>query len=80
MCVAGRCMCAPKAQECTRVCCTHCVDGAGLWQPGAHDLCAAHTAWMVQGYGSLGLMTSVLVTPDGRTLEAEAAHGGCKPV
>lgn len=28
-----------------------------------------------QGYGSLGLMTSVLVTPDGRTVEAEAAHG-----
>ncbi len=29
----------------------------------------------MQGYGSLGLMTSVLVTPDGRTVEAEAAHG-----
>ena len=29
----------------------------------------------LQGYGSLGLMTSVLVTPDGRTVEAEAAHG-----
>ncbi len=29
-----------------------------------------------QGYGSLGLMTSVLVTPDGKTVEAEAAHGG----
>lgn len=28
-----------------------------------------------QGYGSLGLMTSVLVTPDGKTVEAEAAHG-----
>ncbi|MGH3549857.1 MAG: isocitrate/isopropylmalate family dehydrogenase, partial [Pseudonocardiaceae bacterium] len=26
-------------------------------------------------YGSLGLMTSVLMTPDGRTVEAEAAHG-----
>ncbi|KAI9318548.1 isocitrate dehydrogenase [NADP] [Dichotomocladium elegans] len=30
---------------------------------------------LAQGYGSLGLMTSVLVTPDGKTLEAEAAHG-----
>ena len=28
-----------------------------------------------QGYGSLGLMTSVLMSPDGRTVEAEAAHG-----
>lgn len=30
---------------------------------------------VAQGYGSLGLMTSVLVTPDGTTVEAEAAHG-----
>lgn len=30
---------------------------------------------VAQGYGSLGLMTSVLVCPDGRTIEAEAAHG-----
>ena len=30
---------------------------------------------VAQGYGSLGLMTSVLMTPDGRTVEAEAAHG-----
>ena len=30
---------------------------------------------MAQGYGSLGLMTSVLMTPDGATVEAEAAHG-----
>jgi isocitrate dehydrogenase len=28
-----------------------------------------------QGFGSLGLMTSVLLTPDGKTMEAEAAHG-----
>lgn len=27
------------------------------------------------GYGSLGLMTSVLICPDGRTVESEAAHG-----
>jgi len=30
---------------------------------------------VAQGYGSLGLMTSVLVTPDGKTVESEAAHG-----
>jgi isocitrate dehydrogenase len=30
---------------------------------------------LAQGYGSLGLMTSVLMTPDGKTIEAEAAHG-----
>jgi len=30
---------------------------------------------VAQGFGSLGLMTSVLMTPDGRTVETEAAHG-----
>jgi len=30
---------------------------------------------VAQGFGSLGLMTSVLTTPDGRVLESEAAHG-----
>lgn len=30
---------------------------------------------VAQGFGSLGLMTSVLTTPDGKVLEAEAAHG-----
>ena len=30
---------------------------------------------VAQGFGSLGLMTSTLITPDGKTLEAEAAHG-----
>ena len=30
---------------------------------------------MAQGFGSLGLMTSVLMTPDGKVVEAEAAHG-----
>src|SRR5205807_7839171 len=30
---------------------------------------------VAQGYGSLGLMTSVLTTPDGKVVEAEAAHG-----
>jgi isocitrate dehydrogenase len=30
---------------------------------------------VAQGFGSLGMMTSVLMTPDGKTIEAEAAHG-----
>ena len=30
---------------------------------------------IAQGYGSLGLMTSVLMCPDGKTVESEAAHG-----
>jgi isocitrate dehydrogenase len=30
---------------------------------------------LAQGFGSLGLMTSILVTPDGKTVESEAAHG-----
>lgn len=30
---------------------------------------------LAQGFGSLGLMTSVLITPDGKTMESEAAHG-----
>jgi len=30
---------------------------------------------IAQGFGSLGLMTSVLIAPDGKTIEAEAAHG-----
>ena len=34
---------------------------------------------VAQGFGSLGLMTSVLLTPDGRTGEAEAAHGPATP-
>ena len=34
---------------------------------------------VTQGFGSLGLMTSVLMTPDGKTFEAEAAHGTVTP-
>lgn len=30
---------------------------------------------VAQGYGSLGMMTSVLMCPDGKTMESEAAHG-----
>ena len=33
---------------------------------------------VAQGYGSLGLMTSVLLCPDGKTMETEAAHGGSR--
>ena len=33
---------------------------------------------VAQGFGSLGLMTSVLITPDGKTIEAEAAHGALR--
>lgn len=33
------------------------------------------TIQMFSGFGSLGLMTSVLIHPDGKTIEAEAAHG-----
>lgn len=35
---------------------------------------------VAQGYGSLGLMTSVLITPDGKTVESEAAHGSSAAV
>ena len=35
----------------------------------------AQSDTVAQGFGSLGLMTSVLMTPDGETVEAEAAHG-----
>jgi len=31
--------------------------------------------WTTVGFGSLGMMTSVLICPDGKTVEAEAAHG-----
>ncbi|XP_023565923.1 isocitrate dehydrogenase [NADP] cytoplasmic [Octodon degus] len=34
---------------------------------------------VAQGYGSLGMMTSVLICPDGKTVEAEAAHGTVTP-
>ena len=35
---------------------------------------------LAQGFGSLGMMTSELVTPDGKTVEAEAAHGTQAPL
>ena len=47
------------------------VDRWNLFQFGMLLICVCVCA----GYGSLGLMTSVLVCPDGKTIEAEAAHG-----
>lgn len=32
---------------------------------------------LAQGFGSLGMMTSELLTPDGKIIESEAAHGNC---
>jgi isocitrate dehydrogenase len=37
--------------------------------------CDVQSDIVAQGFGSLGLMTSVLMTPDGKVVEAEAAHG-----
>jgi isocitrate dehydrogenase len=49
-------------------------DGGFVWACKNYDG-DVQSDIVAQGYGSLGLMTSVLVTPDGRTVEAEAAHG-----
>jgi len=35
---------------------------------------------LAQGFGSLGMMTSELITPDGKTMESEAAHGTVCPL
>ena len=35
---------------------------------------------VAQGFGSLGLMTSVLLTPSGKVMEAEAAHGAVSSI
>lgn len=51
---------------------------SGLRDPGSSciwTLCSVLCALPLTGYGSLGMMTSVLVCPDGKTVEAEAAHG-----
>ena len=49
-------------------------DGGIVWATKNYDG-DVQSDVVAQGYGSLGLMTSVLMTPDGRTVEAEAAHG-----
>jgi len=49
-------------------------DGGFLWACKNYDGDVQSDS-IAQGFGSLGLMTSVLLTPDGKTVEAEAAHG-----
>jgi isocitrate dehydrogenase len=49
-------------------------DGGILWACKNYDG-DVESDIVAQGFGSLGLMTSVLMTPDGQTVEAEAAHG-----
>src|ERR1700750_3076485 len=56
------------------------VAGALKWSGGYVWACKNYDGdvqsdTVAQGYGSLGLMTSVLMTPDGKVVEAEAAHG-----
>ncbi len=48
--------------------------GAFIWACKNYDG-DVQSDQVAQGFGSLGMMTSVLVTPDGKTMEAEAAHG-----
>jgi len=50
------------------------TDGGFVWACKNYDGDVQSDS-IAQGFGSLGLMTSVLVTPDGKTIEAEAAHG-----
>jgi len=50
------------------------TDGGFVWACKNYDGDVQSDS-LAQGFGSLGLMTSVLVAPDGRTIEAEAAHG-----
>jgi isocitrate dehydrogenase len=49
-------------------------DGGYVWACKNYDG-DVQSDIVAQGFGSLGLMTSVLMTPDGKTVEAEAAHG-----
>src|SRR5699024_8890570 len=49
-------------------------EGGYVWACENYDG-DARSATVAQGYGSLGRMTSVLMSPDGKTVEAEAAHG-----
>jgi isocitrate dehydrogenase len=49
-------------------------DGGYVWACKNYDG-DVQSDTLAQGFGSLGLMTSVLITPDGKTVEAEAAHG-----
>lgn len=49
-------------------------DGGYVWACKNYDG-DVQSDFLAQGFGSLGLMTSVLICPDGKTIEAEAAHG-----
>lgn len=49
-------------------------EGAFVWACKNYDG-DVQSDIVAQGFGSLGLMTSVLITPDGKTMESEAAHG-----
>ena len=49
-------------------------DGGFVWACKNYDG-DVQSDIVAQGFGSLGLMTSVLITPDGKTIESEAAHG-----
>merc|ERR1719213_1423438 len=49
-------------------------DGGFVWACKNYDGDVQSDS-VAQGYGSLGMMTSVLLCPDGKTIEAEAAHG-----
>jgi len=49
-------------------------EGAFIWACKNYDGDVQSDS-VAQGFGSLGLMTSVLITPDGKTMESEAAHG-----
>lgn len=56
------------------VACAMKWSGAFVWACKNYDG-DVQSDTVAQGFGSLGLMTSVLMTPDGKTIEAEAAHG-----
>jgi len=56
------------------VACTMKWSGKYIWACKNYDG-DVQSDTVAQGYGSLGLMTSVLLTPDGKTMESEAAHG-----
>jgi len=56
------------------VACAMKWNGAFVWACKNYDG-DVQSDTVAQGFGSLGLMTSVLMTPDGKTIEAEAAHG-----
>ncbi len=56
------------------VACAMKWNGGFLWACKNYDG-DVQSDTVAQGFGSLGLMTSVLMTPDGKTVEAEAAHG-----